>query len=115
MTNKLFNSYDEVMDTTQGHQVTAQELINRRTYINGQWENIELSPAFHTVICCDIAQILGGREKTQKSVLSSLLYSRPQHWGLSRIFLENYGKIRLAYCAGQDYPSEIRTIRAALK
>jgi len=44
------------------------------------------------------------------------MYSRPQHWGLSRIVIEKHGEeARLAYIAGQDYPTEIATIRNAIK
>lgn len=116
MTNKIFKNYQEILDATQGHQVTAQELINGRTYINGEgWTDIILSDQFRDDVCNDISQILEGQYKTRAAVRNSLKYGKPQHWGLKRILLENYGSPRLSYCAGQDYTSEIRTIRTALK
>lgn len=35
-TKILFSTLAELLTATKGHQITAQELINRRTYINGK-------------------------------------------------------------------------------
>lgn len=115
---KTFNTYAEILAATKGHQVTAQELINGRTRIEPEgWQSIELTTELKEKLCNDISECLGGWQATKKQVKNSLMFSRPQHWGLSRIFLEQYNGNEpfLSYCAGQDYPSEIKTIRNAIK
>lgn len=114
----VFSSYEEILQATKGHQVTAQELINQRTYITGEgWQNIDLAPKFRQKLAEDIAACLGGRENTRNSIANTIRHGRPQHWGLGRIFIEqhNGNAPRLSYCAGQDHPSEIKTIRNAIK
>lgn len=114
---KTFSSYAEILEATKGHQVTAQELTNGRTrFENEGWQSIELAPELREKLCSDIANCLGGRSAKKQQVKRSLMWSRPQHWGLSRIFINHYdGNYFLSYCAGQDHPSECRTIRNAIK
>lgn len=115
---KTFNTYAEILEATKGHQVTAQELINGRTYVNDEgWQTITLTADLKEKLCNDIADTLGGGKDTKMQVKRQLLFSTPQHWGLSRIFLEQYNGNEpfVSYCAGQDYPSEVKTIRNAIK
>lgn len=114
---QTFNTYAEIL-AASGNQVTGQELINRRLYLkDGGWQTIELSENLADTLARDISNILGGRIATKKAVYNTLVYSKPQHWGLSRILLEQYGDspARLSYCAGQDYTWECNAIRSKLK
>lgn len=101
----------------KNHQITAQEVINGRSYINGQWQEVNFSDSFKDAFILSIITLLGGWERTKFDIANTLRYSKPQHWGLGRIFLEQYGEspARWNYCAGQDYPAELQTIRKALK
>lgn len=61
----------------------------------------------------DILKIIGYRcrVKTVNRLRSILTYSRsiiPEHGILSRLILDEHG---WHYCAGQDYASEIKTVR----
>jgi hypothetical protein len=115
---KVYSTLEEIYSATQGHQVTAQELLNGRTQINGVWGPIELTEELRKEICTKLSDIFGGRAQTKTRVFNTLLRERRQNWGLSRVFLEKYPRhnigAHLHYCAGQDMPSEIRQIRKEL-
>jgi hypothetical protein len=117
ITKKLFNNLNEIFNNS-GQQVTAQQLINRRIYINGcGWSDIELTNELNEQIAEQIAESLGGRSATKQSIKNVLRYSKPQHWGLNRMLLNKYGNNNayFSYCAGQDYSAETNAIRKALK
>ena len=108
----LINSVDELRKLAT-EQITAQQVINKRLYINGLgWQSVDFSDEFSGWFIDEVGDLLGGRAATRHSVKLSLKYCKPQHWGLNRIFLEDRGWV---YCAGQDYTSELNTIRKALK
>lgn len=98
-------------------QVTAQQIINERINLVGQgWTNVEVSSNLKVEVAEIVSELLGGFKKTKESVRFNLLHTRPQHWGLDRIILCKRGeRMFFSYCAGQDYPSEIKTIRNAVK
>ena len=115
-TKQHFTSLLELFKATEGHQLTGQEVINERTYLAGEWQDISISPELRKEVCSLIAETLGGRQRTKDNVYYNLLNGRPQHWGLSRIFFnEHNGKVYCSYCAGQDYPYELNLIRTAIK
>jgi hypothetical protein len=112
----VFNNLNELFEATKGHQLTAQEIVNGRSYINGNWQNFELANDGKANIMDLITETLGGHKKTKESIFNSLMWARPQHWGLSRVFFRNYdGKILCSYCAGQDHTWELNQIRKAIK
>jgi len=111
---KTFNTLDEIFDNATG-QITAQQLINERAHICGEWQNIKLSDELKRELSILITEICGGQEKTKSYVKYTLNNSSPQHWGLDRIILSRYGATaKFSYCAGQDYLSELSTIRKFL-
>ncbi len=117
-TKKYFSTFAELLQATKeaSHQLTAQEIINRRTMLADGWQNIAVSDESINQLAEDVADCLGGINRTKASVKCSILYGRPQHWGLSRIFFrEHEGKILTSYCAGQDYTWETAQIRNAIK
>jgi hypothetical protein len=115
-TTTVFESLKELFEASKGHQLTAQEIVNGRSYINGNWQDFEMTSEARDEAARVISETLGGWKATQQAVYNSLRWGRPQHWGLSRVFFREYeGKILCSYCAGQDYPSELRAIRNALK
>lgn len=57
-----------------------------------------------------IADILGGRDRER---ILRALNSTPSHWSFSR-FIWNAQNNNFYYCAGQDYPSELASIRRDL-
>jgi hypothetical protein len=114
---RTFNTLEEIFEATKGSQFTAQQFINRRANIDGVWQDFEVSNDLRLKISNEIADLYGGHLKTRFAVEFSLNSCRPQHWGLSRTILEKYGDspARFSYCAGQDYTSELASIRKALK
>jgi len=108
---ELFNDFD-----FKNNQLNAQQVINKRAFINGDYQNFELSTEASLELVDMILDILGGRSQTKSNMKSTLLYSTPQHWGLGRLLFAKYGDspVRLSYCAGQDYPGELSTIRKFL-
>ena len=112
---KTLSTYSDVL-TIAGQQVTAQQLLNQRLYIEGEgWGEVCLSPSFRKQVITDVCNVLGGHLKTRARIESNLTYRKPQHWGLERIMLYGRGtKACLSYCAGQDYYYELKQIRRAL-
>ena len=120
-TSILIESLKELLNAGKGHQLTAREIINGRTHINGQWQTVKFSNDFYNEVIPLIAGALGGRASTQKTIEATLRFSRPQHWGLDRIFFREYkddktgaDKIYCSYCAGQDGQYETKQIRKFL-
>jgi hypothetical protein len=102
--------------TATKQDTTAQEIINRRIYLNYNWQDFELSEEAQAEAIEMIVETLGGQNKTKDAIRRTLSYSRPQHWGLRRVIFSKYGdKLRCSYCAGQDYPAELNQIRNAIK
>lgn len=115
---KTLKNLDQVYKLAGKHQVTAQELLNDRLYIDGKgWSEVKLTPEFRVNLVNNILDILGGRTNTRQQMERRLMFEKPQHWGLGRILLSNYNNkgARLSYCAGQDMTWELREIRNALK
>lgn len=115
-TKQVFENLTELLNYSQG-QITAQQLINKRIYLKSQgWTSIELSDELMENIISQIVETLGGRNSTKSSIKNVLRYSKPQHWGLNRILLEQYDNSEpcFKYCAGQDYTWETNTIRRFL-
>lgn len=113
---KTFNNIEEIFAATEGTQLSAQEIINRRANVCGEWQDVELSEVAESKFIESIIDILGGQNRTKSNIRFNLLRSTPQHWGLSRIILSKYNEspARWLYHAGQDYQSEILTIRKYL-
>ena len=118
----LFDSLEQIYaecNSGQRHQITAQEIINRRTFVQGEWQTIDLTDKCEDELVSAILDVLGGWAKNQPRMARAIRFSKPQHWGLSRIFIEKYGDpatspLRISYCAGQDYPWELKQIRQYL-
>jgi hypothetical protein len=113
---KKFTTLQELFEATKGSQLSAQQLINRRAFINGEWSDFEVSDELSDEITEKILEVLGGQSRTRINMRYTLRRATPQHWGLARIFIEKYGdsSIRFSYCAGQDYPAELQQIRKFL-
>jgi hypothetical protein len=113
---KKFTTLEELFEATKGHQLSVQEVINRRAHINGEWQGFDLSEELSEEIINRTVEVLGGQHRTKYAMYNTLRRSTPQHWGLARIFIEKYGDspIRFSYCAGQDYPAELAQIRKYL-
>ena len=111
-----FTTIQQIYEATKGSQLTGQQLINRRANINGEWQDFEVSEELSEEINNKIVEVLGGQQRTKRTIKNVLNYSKPQHWGLNRIHIEKYGNspIKFSYCAGQDYPGELQTIRKYL-
>lgn len=115
----LFDSLEQIVaqcNSGQRHQVTAQEIINRRSFLDGEWQTIDLTDRCEDEFISAVLDILGGWTKNQIRMGYVLRRSKPQHWGLGRIFIEKFGDspARVTYCAGQDYPYELKQIRQYL-
>jgi len=113
---KTYNSLQDIFNDAGTHQVTAQELLNGRTHVCGEYQEIALTPLLRFEVCRTLANMYGGTLKTQIAVFSRLMHTRPQHWGLQRTILTDYGTgARLQYVVGQDETWENNEIRKALK
>jgi hypothetical protein len=113
---KTYSNLQELYNDSKPHQITAQEILNGRTYINGQWQEITLSPDFRREICETLSELYGGRQTTKNRVYRNLLNERRQHWGLGRTVVCDYGSgAHWSYIAGQDQQWESNEIRKALK
>lgn len=118
-TQQNFNSLEAIYCAGEGHQITLQEIIDGRSFIGGKWQDIEISPETKEAAFVACIEIIGGRKETKKAMLSRLKWGgKLQHWGLRRFFLVKYGQNKAAqftYCCGQDWPTEMRQIRAFIK
>ena len=117
---RTFKNLNEVFEAAKPHQVTAQELLNGRTYldVNG-WTEIKISEKLKETIISTIAENAGGRENTKIKTYRTLRMERPQHWAIERFLLSRYPQVKngnayLSYCAGQDQTWEMRELRKHL-
>ena len=112
----LFETLDQLKQAETG-QLTAQQLLNGRAHVNGQWQNIEVSDELRTVVIDAIVTMVGGRGDTPNTVRYRLKRERPQHWALGRIFIEKDGDkpAQLYYCAGQEQAYEMKCLRDYLR
>ena len=93
-------------------------LVGTITFIGTPWSSkIKLTDELKEQICDQVSELLGGHHSTRVKVYNNLMSNTPQHWGLDRILVEQYGKspAKLKYCAGQHYSEELNTIRTFLK
>jgi hypothetical protein len=113
---KTFETLGEIK-AVESQEVTVQSLLNGRMCFKKQgWDDINLSPELREQICDEVVTILGGQEKTKERIYNLLMRSKPQHWGLERIQVVDYGNgAELEYCAGQDETYELNQIRRELK
>ena len=111
-----FETLDQLKAAESG-QITAQEILNGRAHVNGQWQNIEVSDELRTVVIEAIVRMVGGRGDTPNTVRWRLKVERPQHWALGRIFIVKYDDrpARLRYFAGQDQAYEVKCLRDYLR
>lgn len=114
---KTIKNYKQLKKLSVTHQVTAQEIINSRLYITETgWTTVMFPPEFMKQFADEVSFLLGGREKTKRDVRRTILFSKPQHWGLSRVILSEYdGNIGWEYIPGQDGTWEKNRIRTYLK
>ena len=96
-------------------QITLENILHCRAYHkNHGW--IDINNLMSDELVDEIAHLLGGNRDTKARIRSVLSYagSSLNHWGLRRI-LYSPKTDRFSYCAGQDYPYELRQIRNYLK
>lgn len=100
--------------STKVVQFNLEHLNHNRASINGiGWSDISIDETFKAESLQQIADIIGGREATKAKVLRNLTNNTVNGWFLQRfIYMPKYD--RWSYCAGQDYPSEIASIRRKL-
>jgi hypothetical protein len=117
MKTKIFKTLDEVFIAAGSHQVTAQELLNGRSYVFGEWQEVQISNDLREEIIEMIVETAGGRGRTKSDTKYRLRNERPQHWAIDRFLLSKYGNspAHLSYCAGQDQIWEMRNLRNYLK
>lgn len=113
---KVFKTLEEILKAVD-YELSVQQLINEKVHLKGLgWSKIELSNELKDLIINKTVDILGGHQKTKVLTSKALEFRTPQHWTLSRMFVNDYGNgARISYCAGQDYTSEMRTGRKAIK
>jgi len=94
----------------EGNEITLSAIKSKRAYISNNWQPFEYTLTDEDVE--NICDLLGGWHKTRNKVGYRLhsLSSIPYHWSFDRISFSKHTK-SWHYCAGQDYPSELSTIR----
>jgi len=95
-------------------QVNAQQVLNGRMSTKTQgWAKVNVTEEFREEVINLVCDLLPkySREETKDK-----LRDGAQHWGLERMIFHHYkgSKPGLSYCAGQDYPSEIKLIQRNL-
>lgn len=113
----MFDTLDELFEAARPHQVTGQEILNGRSRVFDQWQEIAISEELREQVINRIVDQSGGRHTTKAAVYRTLRNGRPQHWALSRFLLSKYGDrpAHLSYCAGQDMTYEMKQLRNDLK
>ncbi len=94
-------------------QLTVWQVLNDRyCHKKKGWIKTNLREDAKTEVIDMAVSVLGGRKSWK---IRQALEAGEYHWGLDRMYLVKYGKdISCTYGAGQDYPSEIQTIRTYL-
>jgi len=111
---KTINTLKRAYNLTE--QVSVQNLINNRINTKKGWENVKVTKEVIEQIAEQLSELIGGHGRTKATTYNNIINKRPQHWGLDRVFLEKTNSTYiLRYCAGQDYPYEIKTIRNYIK
>lgn len=122
-----FDYLGALIKETQYNRVTVSELIEGRIYTKKWgWIDFRLDDDHATESGCSalghfvnlVTDICWSREtKNKKRAKSCLKFKRVKDCGiLSRLWVTQRkdGTYKADYCAGQDYDSEIRTIRRLL-
>jgi len=113
---KTFKTLSQILKAVD-YQLNVQQLLNNKVHLkNKGWTAIKLTEELTEEITEATAQILGGHHKTRNTVENALKFRDVQHWTLERMIISDYGNgAKIAYCAGQDYISEMATGRTAIK
>lgn len=113
---KTFNTLEQIKEV-ESQEVNIQSLLNGRMCFKDRgWDDIKLSPELREQTCKQVSELLGGTYKTKEIVYNLLMHSKPQHWGLERILVVDYGRgAYLEYCAGQEQSYELNAIRKDLR
>lgn len=88
--------------------ITAEEMRNKRAYFKDGWHrNFSISAEAEDAFWNGVAHVVWNRPSSHN--VNSL---RDLNIGLMSRLMYDGGKYReYSYCAGQDYPGEIRTIQ----
>lgn len=96
------------------NQFTLENLTTGRAYLkNGGWSDIKIDEDFKEESINQILDVLGGWEKTKEAMRFNIRNTPISAWFASRIVYEPK-RNTWTYVAGQDYPSELATIRKQL-
>lgn len=102
------------------NQFTLNNILSGRMYhAKDGWINFSISYELRKKIAELISSSVGGNNNTKNRIKNNILrhHKSIKNFGiLGRLILENYNNIcSFNYCAGQDYNSEIKTVRNILK
>ena len=123
----VFDYLSGLIKETQYNRVTVSELVSGRIYTKKWgWINFRLDDDHATekggcaldVFVNLIVDLCWSRESANKKKAKSCLkFKRVKDCGILQrlwVTIRNDGTYRADYCAGQDYDSEMRTIRRLL-
>ena len=92
-------------------QFDLGDLTTERAHLkNIGWSDIKIEDSFYLNSINEIVELIGGREKTKKTVRFRLKNEPCHHW-CSEHFVWSESRQVWTYVAGQDYDSEIKQIR----
>lgn len=95
-------------------QFTLEHLTTERVpLISGGWSDIKIDTDFKKSSIEQITDLLGGRSRTKEKIGFTLRNTPVYGWFAQRIIFEPL-RNKWVYIAGQDYPSELATIRKEL-
>lgn len=100
-----YKTLDGLTRQIQWNTLTGEHMANMRaTFANGWHYNFKVTQELEDQFWNGIAHVIWRRPSERQT---SLL-RHAKSWMLQRMM---YSGGRFSYCAGQDYPSEIRTIQ----
>lgn len=98
--------------TKNNGQLTLETLINKQACLKNGWESFKIDDEVFKEEILKIVEVLRGWEKHKYAIGYALMYQNLSHWSFRR-FIYNGKDWR--YCAGQDYPGELKEIRKFLR
>lgn len=108
---KYFKTLKGLQGQLGGGYLTAEMMKNRRAQFKDGWYHVfAISDEADDEFWEGLASVVWSRP-TPQHVSNLRLYGRG--WYMGRLWREKSG--RYTYCAGQDYPSEIRSIQREMR
>jgi dissimilatory sulfite reductase (desulfoviridin) alpha/beta subunit len=109
-TKRNYKSIDSLKNKVK--QLSLYNLMSQSIYLEGvDW--IKINDLLTNDLIDNVCELLGGHAKTKERMFNVINRGGFSKWYLERIFY-SFSRKCFTYCAGQDYPAELREIRKDL-